>query len=474
MNNKHRFGPLILATILSACGGGGGGGDPSPTQDTTLPDSSLVGGGNNSGESPPGSGTGDSGSGSQPGGGNGLKLEKTTLIQSETDAYINPHLFVRDDGQATAIWSTTNGETSRIEQMTFVPGAGWSGVDVVASEGSSLIAAGNKRGDVMAVWLAGTDYFWSFRSNGQWTSPQMLPDGVEAYQAKLKMDEGGRSILVRDGSFVEAAMYDPAAGWSSSVPMPGISSPGATVDSSEFAFDIHGSGTAAVAWFDYANADGSQESLYVSRFVNNTWESVDVILTEPTVDRRDVVGIEMVGENDIVVAWDDEITSEPVFRTMRYRNGQWEPATTIDLGDTTLLGGTLDSSGAGVAFLTATHTQLDNPALRKTSVFTLDQNGWDAGSSVLNDSGIMMPDTFVSTTGQASILVSGPFKGSTSTKTYLATYRDGVWSAAEELGVQIPIPASPWAMGMSSDGVTRYLSESDSRDFDDVLAVSIN
>ena len=117
------------------------------------------------------------------------------------------HVVVGPFGDAHAVWQQSDGTVTSIWSNSFTPANGWGEAQLIEDDDSgdadSLRAAGDPRGNIIAVWSQsdGTRRnIWANRSTTAdgWGTPQLLEvgDAGDAVNPRVALDPGGRGVVV--------------------------------------------------------------------------------------------------------------------------------------------------------------------------------------------------------------------------------------------------------------------------------------
>lgn len=215
----------------------------------------------------------------EPGGG----WTTTEVIQTETtnQSWNNPAVAVGPDGTAHIVWQDESdyggsGPDEDIFYKSYVPGTGWTGVEVVSTESTNTNS--DYLGPSLAVGLDGTVHI-IWRDNADYG------DSSSSWNIFYKK-------LV------------PGNGWTTTEVVPTEN----TFWGGHPVIDVESDGTVHIAWwglYDYLGS-GSDDDVFYTRFEPGMgWTSVEVVSTESTGNSRNP-SLGVGPDGTVHIAWEDE------------------------------------------------------------------------------------------------------------------------------------------------------------------------
>ena len=216
----------------------------------------------------------------------------TVRIDSGTGTVSDPQVAVDPSGDVTAVWAERNGSVQHVITARYVSGAGWGTPTAIDGSGQSATAGLDPRvgvdegGNATVVWSQsnGTeDSIWSARYTATlgWSSPVLVEGNVgNAWFPFLAVAPNGEAVVVWKQSDLArfnawANRYVPGIGWGASVLLET-----ANGDPILPRVAIDPAGNATAVW---TQSDGVRSNLWANRFVvGGGWGGATSVETDDT------------------------------------------------------------------------------------------------------------------------------------------------------------------------------------------------
>ena len=192
-------------------------------------------------------------------------------LSSPTEGASEPEVAIDSQGDAVAIWQSSNGANEIIDSASMSAGNGaWQSPIPVSISATSLIGefpqiAMNPQGDAVAVWdqSNGSDYVVQAAersaASGAWQAPTSLsPASEDSYLPQVAVDPQGNAVAIWENNLIEAAGYDTAGPLLHSLTIPGTGTVGQPLSLSVSPLDVWSIlGSTTWSFGDSTNATGT-------------------------------------------------------------------------------------------------------------------------------------------------------------------------------------------------------------------------
>jgi hypothetical protein len=216
----------------------------------------------------------------------GIGWDATQTIDDNTGRCDLPRLAADNAGNATAIWQSNDGISTRVYANRFTAGSTW-GTPALISNGTGTAAfapeiAVNKNGTAMAVWYEdnnGTDnaYARRFVPGTGWDAIQSIETGTSnAYAVRVAIDDSGAAISLWRQPDLYYSRYMPGTGWSTAQTI-------ATGFLDNPAVAMNGQGQAVAVWnqWDLTSAHPGDSLVYAKKFIPSAgWGTTSNLVSE--------------------------------------------------------------------------------------------------------------------------------------------------------------------------------------------------
>lgn len=279
-------------------------------------------------------------------------------IVSTTGSIVDPAIAVDPSGNATALWSRSNGSYYVLQwsRVGSANSAMWTSPQTLSAAGTGASAlraqaVADSSGVVTAVWKRwnGLNYIIQAArySGGAWGTPvDLSASGQDADIPQLAVDPDGTVTAVwnrSDGAnaLVQAARYSGGA-WG---PVATLSAAGQTGESPRVA--VGADGVPVAVWYRFATTDYVVQA---SRFVGGAW-SAPADLTPSTGPGASLPAVAVGGDGVPTVVWRRSNGANTIIQASRYSDGAWGAAVSLSAAGQNALNAdvTADAGGAVTA-----------------------------------------------------------------------------------------------------------------------------
>jgi hypothetical protein len=250
----------------------------------------------------------------------------------------NPQVAMDNNGNAIITWEQSDGSNIQIFKSEYRGGV-WthpsSLLDNISPNGQNAYApqvAMDNSGNAIIVWRQsdGSKYqiFKSEYRGGVWTHPSfsdhISPDGQNAYNPQVAMDNNGNAIITwyqSDGSNFQIFKSEYRGGvWTYPSFSDHISPDGQHAYNPQVAMDNNGN--AIITWYQ---SDGSKDQIFKSEYRGGGWTHPSSITDHisPDGQNADYPQVAMDNNGNAIITWEQiDGTNYQIFKS-EYRGGVW-------------------------------------------------------------------------------------------------------------------------------------------------------
>lgn len=279
-------------------------------------------------------------------------------IVSTMGSIVDPAIAVDATGNATALWSRSNGAHYELQWSRAASGsiAPWSAPQVLSAAGTGANAlraqaVADSGGVVTAVWKRwdGSNYIIQAAryAGGAWGAPvDLSASGQDADIPQLAVDPDGTVTVVwtrSDGTntLVQAVRHT-GSGWG---PIATLSAAGENGEAPRVA--VGADGVPVAVWYRVVSANYAVQA---SRYVGGAWSApADVTSAGPPAATRPAVAVG--GDGVPTVVWQRSDGTNTIIQASRYSDGAWGAAANLSAPGQNALNAevTADAGGAVTA-----------------------------------------------------------------------------------------------------------------------------
>jgi mRNA-degrading endonuclease HigB of HigAB toxin-antitoxin module len=255
----------------------------------------------------------------------------------------NPQVAMDNNGNAIITWEQSDGSNVQIFKSEYRSG-GWTHpanlADNISPNGQNARypeVAMDNNGNAIIAWYqsdgSNKQIFMSEYRSGTWSHPLDLadnisPDGQDAYDPQVAMDDNGNAIIAwyqSDGTKMQIFMSEyRSGGWAYPADLAdNISPDGEHVSDPQVAMDDNGN--AIITW---AQSDGSNWQIFKSEYRSGGWSHPASLADNISPDGQDAYivcspQVAMDDNGNAIITWEHRNGSNWQIFKSEYRNGTW-------------------------------------------------------------------------------------------------------------------------------------------------------
>jgi len=255
----------------------------------------------------------------------------------------NPQVAMDNNGNAIITWEQSDGSNVQIFKSEYRSG-GWTHpanlADNISPNGQNARypeVAMDNNGNAIIAWYqsdgSNKQIFMSEYRSGTWSHPADLtdkisPDGQDAYDPQVAMDDNGNAIIAwyqSDGTKMQIFMSEyRSGGWAYPADLAdNISPDGEHVSDPQVAMDDNGN--AIITW---AQSDGSNWQIFKSEYRSGGWSHPASLADNISPDGQDAYivcspQVAMDDNGNAIITWEQWNGSNWQIFKSEYRNGTW-------------------------------------------------------------------------------------------------------------------------------------------------------